>query len=141
MSEQYRGTQQERDVTYFAIALLLALLIFPALAILRIGRILDLRYIAAYAFLLSIMTGFLYRHDKSQAQSGGWRTPESSLHIAELLGGWPGAFLAQRVVRHKIFKTSYQIVFWMIITLHEFIAFDFVQQWHYSREFLRLLHG
>jgi len=141
MSEQYRGTRPTRDISWFAIVLLLALLIFPALAILRIGRIVDLRYIAAYAFLLSIVTGFLYRHDKRQAQSGGWRTPESTLHLLELLGGWPGAYLAQRILRHKISKTSYQVIFWMIITLHEFIALDFIQHWRYSRDFLQLFQS
>ena len=35
-----------------------------------------------------------------------------------LLGGWPGAFLAQRYFRHKTQKVSFQIVSWLIVALH-----------------------
>jgi hypothetical protein len=41
-----------------------------------------------------------------------WRTPEKVLHASELLGGWPGALLAQQLFRHKTRKVSYQLVFW-----------------------------
>jgi uncharacterized membrane protein YsdA (DUF1294 family) len=36
----------------------------------------------------------------------------------ELVGGWPGALLAQQVFRHKTRKLSYQVVFWTIVVLH-----------------------
>jgi uncharacterized membrane protein YsdA (DUF1294 family) len=35
-----------------------------------------------------------------------------------LLGGWPGALIAQRVFHHKWKKTRYVIVFWMIGGIH-----------------------
>jgi len=60
-----------------------------------------------------------YWHDKGRALSGGRRTPESSLHLVELLGGWPGALLAQQVFRHKTRKPSYQLLFWLIVTAHQ----------------------
>jgi uncharacterized membrane protein YsdA (DUF1294 family) len=44
--------------------------------------------------------------------------PESSLHLIELLGGWPGAYLAQQTMRHKTVKASYQVVYWLIVLLH-----------------------
>jgi hypothetical protein len=31
------------------------------------------------------------------------------------MGGWPGAFVAQRRLRHKCVKRKYQIVFWLIV--------------------------
>jgi uncharacterized membrane protein YsdA (DUF1294 family) len=40
------------------------------------------------------------------------------LHASELLGGWPGALVAQQVFRHKTRKLSYQSAFWLIVTLH-----------------------
>jgi hypothetical protein len=49
----------------------------------------------------SVATYRLYVFDKLQAVRGRWRLPETSLRLAELGGGWPGAFLAQRRVRHK----------------------------------------
>lgn len=42
------------------------------------------------------------------AERGRWRTPENTLHVAELLGGWPGALVAQQLFRHKTRKISYQ---------------------------------
>ena len=38
-------------------------------------------------------------------------TPEAMLHLLELLGGWPAAWLAQRVLRHKSRKERYQLAF------------------------------
>lgn len=47
-----------------------------------------------------------------------WRIQELHLHLAELLGGWPGALVAQCWLRHKCSKRSYQTVFWVIVFLH-----------------------
>jgi len=82
-----------------------------------------------YAFLTTL-TILFYGADKKRALSSRWRIPEIYLHLLELMGGWPGALLAQRNFRHKLSKTSYQRVFWGIVVLHGlvwilFIAFDF----------------
>ncbi|WP_426110718.1 DUF1294 domain-containing protein [Pseudomonas sp. DSP3-2-2] len=73
---------------------------------------------------MSLLTFGLYWRDKRQARLDGWRTPEKVLHGAELLGGWPGALLAQQVFRHKTRKVSYQLVFWLIILLHQVVWID-----------------
>jgi len=67
--------------------------------------------------------------DKRKAASGEWRTPEATLHLFELLGGWPGAFLAQRIFRHKTAKAGYQIVFWLIVVGYECVAIDYLLGW------------
>jgi uncharacterized membrane protein YsdA (DUF1294 family) len=59
--------------------------------------------------------------------------PEAKLHIMELLGGWPGAFLAQRRFRHKCSKVSYQVVFWVIALTNQLVAFDSLQGWKWMR--------
>ena len=69
--------------------------------------------------LVSLFSFCQYWLDKQHAQKGRWRTPENSLHIAELAGGWPGALLAQQVFRHKTRKASFQLVFWAIVALHQ----------------------
>lgn len=74
---------------------------------------------AAIYLLMSVLAFGMYGHDKKRAQSNARRTPEKLLHGAELLGGWPGALLAQQVFRHKTRKVSYQVVFWLIVLLHE----------------------
>lgn len=60
----------------------------------------------------------VYANDKKKAKTGEWRTTESFLHWIELLGGWPGALFAQREIRHKNNKSSYQIIFLGIVFLH-----------------------
>ncbi|WP_373388209.1 DUF1294 domain-containing protein [Pseudomonas alcaligenes] len=77
----------------------------------------------AYA-LLSLFSFCQYWLDKQSAQKGRWRTPENSLHIAELAGGWPGALVAQQVFRHKTRKVSFQLVFWAIVALHQAFWLD-----------------
>lgn len=48
----------------------------------------------------------------------------AQLHAVELLGGWPGALLAQQLLRHKTKKTSYQVVFWLIVLMHQIYWLD-----------------
>lgn len=119
--------------------LLVALLLIPSLAGLRLARSFDPRFVLGYFVAISGFTFWLYWHDKRRAETDGWRTPESTLHFAELLGGWAAAFLAQRTLRHKISKTSYQVAFWAIVAVHEAASFDFLSEWRYSQAAIRLL--
>ncbi len=66
----------------------------------------------------SLITFVAYWLDKSAAQTGRWRTAESTLHLFALAGGWPGALAAQRVLRHKSIKQEFQFVFWMTVLLN-----------------------
>ena len=59
-----------------------------------------------------------YRVDKSAAQSGRWRTAESTLHALALIGGWPGALIAQRLFHHKSRKASFQVAFLATVALN-----------------------
>jgi uncharacterized membrane protein YsdA (DUF1294 family)/cold shock CspA family protein len=68
--------------------------------------------------VMSLLTFVLYADDKSRAKRGDWRTPEQTLHLCEFVGGWLGGFIAQRRLRHKNIKRSYQIVFWAIAIFH-----------------------
>lgn len=59
-----------------------------------------------------------YGIDKRRAQTGSRRISEKNLIFIGLLGGWPGAFAAQQVFRHKTQKLSFQIVFWGTVVTH-----------------------
>lgn len=59
-----------------------------------------------------------YALDKSAARSDRWRTKESTLHLFALVGGWPGALAAQRLLRHKSRKLSFQVLFWATVLLN-----------------------
>ncbi len=65
--------------------------------------------------LLSVITYGVYSGDKQAAESGRRRTPENTLHLLALLGGWPGAAIAQRRLRHKTAKQSFRSVYWLTV--------------------------
>lgn len=79
--------------------------------------------LAAYA-IVSALAFLLYLADKRKARLDHWRIPENVLHGVELAGGWPGALLAQQVFRHKTRKLSFQLLFWMIVLLHQVFWID-----------------
>lgn len=78
-------------------------------------------------YLAASLLSFLqYWLDKRSAQRGDRRTPENTLHLLELAGGWPGALLAQQTLRHKTRKVSYQAVFWLIVAVHQAFWVDWL---------------
>jgi uncharacterized membrane protein YsdA (DUF1294 family)/cold shock CspA family protein len=71
------------------------------------------------AYLLaSCVAYFAYFFDKAASLNGQRRTPESTLHFFSLVGGWPGAMLAQRTLRHKTQKRSFQVTYWATVVLN-----------------------
>ncbi|MCU7853448.1 MAG: DUF1294 domain-containing protein [Candidatus Thiodiazotropha sp. (ex Monitilora ramsayi)] len=67
---------------------------------------------------VSLITFVMYARDKSAARRGAWRTKESTLHILSLLGGWPGALVAQQKLRHKSKKQSFRAVLWITVIVN-----------------------
>lgn len=117
-----------------AAAILLALLLAcPVYALTRLSIQVDWRLLIAAPATVSLFTYLAYRHDKRCAENGGWRVSEATLHFCELIGGWPGAYLAQRMYRHKTAKVSYQITFWGIVALHQFAAIDSLIAWRFTK--------
>lgn len=68
--------------------------------------------------VMSVVSFGLYWMDKGRARTGRWRISEATLHASEMFGGWPGAWVAQRVFRHKWQKGSYMLIFWTIVAAH-----------------------
>lgn len=66
----------------------------------------------------SIFAFAAYALDKSAAKNNQWRTEEGTLHLLGLIGGWPGALIAQRFLRHKSKEQSLQITFWVTVMLN-----------------------
>jgi uncharacterized membrane protein YsdA (DUF1294 family)/cold shock CspA family protein len=72
-----------------------------------------------FIYLLgSVATYAAYALDKSAAQKGRWRTSENTLHLLALVGGWPGALVAQNKMRHKTRKQPFRAVFWITVVLN-----------------------
>ena len=59
-----------------------------------------------------------YAIDKAAARAGRRRTPESTLLLLGLGGGWPGAILAQQLLRHKSSKQPFRMKFWVTVVLN-----------------------
>jgi uncharacterized membrane protein YsdA (DUF1294 family) len=70
-------------------------------------------YLAASAASIVV-----YAVDKSAARHGRWRARESALHLLALMGGWPGALVAQRLFRHKSRKPSFQAAFRLTVVVN-----------------------
>ncbi len=73
--------------------------------------------IHAYLIALNVVTLVLYGFDKRQAIKSGMRVPEIVLYFLALIGGSPAAGVAQIIFRHKTKKTSFRVVFFLIVTL------------------------
>src|SRR5512137_1245638 len=117
-----------------SLLVLAGLLTLPILAVLRLDW--DWRWAGVYALVLNGATYWTYAVDERRAGANGWRVAEWHLHLLEALGGWPGAFLAQRRLRHKCSKASYQTVFWLIVLAYQVVAIDSLREWRIARAVL-----
>lgn len=91
--------------------LLVALLVSSAYWGLRIGLL------WSYLLAINVATIAFYGHDKRRAGTSGRRVPEKVLHALAFAGGTPGAFVAQKLFRHKTIKGEFRRVFWVICIL------------------------
>lgn len=98
-------------------ALMIAAIFLALVACLALAGRLPLAVLAVY--LVASATAFAaYAVDKSAAVTGQWRTPESTLHLLGLAGGWPGALIARHVLNHKSKKQDFIISFWATVILN-----------------------
>ena len=81
------------------------------------SKIIRLEVVYLYA-ILSVVAFLMYANDKNAAEWGRWRTSENKLHTLSLLGGWPGAALAQSFLRHKSKKVSFRVSYWITVIIN-----------------------
>ena len=60
----------------------------------------------------SLVAFAAYGIDKAAARRQATRISEQTLLILGLIGGWPGALVAQQVFRHKTRKRTFRRAFW-----------------------------
>lgn len=126
-----RSSSGRLDAAIFAE--LVVLLLLPTIACTHVATRIDARILAGVVLAMSAFAFLAIWSDKRRAEAGEQRIPEATLHLLEFLGGWPGAFLAQRTFRHKTSKISYQVTFWVIVLVHQFVALDFLLGWSLIR--------
>jgi len=70
-------------------------------------------------YLMASSLAFVfYKRHRAMDINHQRRIPENTLHLWSLIGGWPGAALAEKLVHHKSRKRSFQIVYWITIVLN-----------------------
>ena len=98
-------------------ACLFALSFIGAVAILTFMG--NLHWLIPTGYVTASLLAFCaYAFDKSAAMNRRWRISEKHLHSLSMLGGWPGALVAQRLFMHKSKKASFQVAFWLIVVVH-----------------------
>lgn len=97
------------------------MLVIPAFVVLFafVASQWSVKPVVAMAYPVASLLAFMaYALDKSAAIQGRWRISESSLHVLSLACGWPGALLAQQLLRHKSSKRSFQTTYWGTVVLN-----------------------
>nr|WP_298772042.1 DUF1294 domain-containing protein [uncultured Shewanella sp.] len=67
---------------------------------------------------MSLVTFCAFAIDKSAARKSKWRTKERTLHLLSLLCGWPGALIAQKLLRHKTQKQPFKKGLFFVIIIN-----------------------
>lgn len=97
-----------------ALAIPAFVLVYAAVALLwRVPAWVAGLYLAASAICFAA-----YAIDKSAASAGRWRIAERTLLLLGLAGGWPGAIVAQQLLRHKTSKAAFRVAFWGTVVLN-----------------------
>ncbi|GAA0816346.1 cold shock and DUF1294 domain-containing protein [Colwellia asteriadis] len=109
------ASHAEKHVNKFSIYL--AVLFLGAILVALIFGYLPINLVLLYLGA-STLCFVSYAHDKNKAKRGAWRTPESTLHLLALAGGWPGAAIAQQTLRHKSKKATFRFVFWLTVIIN-----------------------
>ncbi len=114
LPHQMDSPQSNSGVTFFMLLMLAWLaLISWAIATKHLPF-----WVAGLALGLNLLTFYMYWLDKYAAQKRQWRTKEDTLHLLSLLGGWPGAWFAQQILRHKSRKAAFRTTYWGTTVLH-----------------------
>jgi len=74
--------------------------------------------LAGLAVLINGLTFVAFGLDKRRAEAGEWRVPERVLLLLALIGGSPGAKLAQHWYCHKTRKQPFRALLNAILVLH-----------------------
>jgi len=108
----HSGSAQWGTATYFAILAFLALYLLASI-LWRVPAWVAGIYVGA-----SLLAFAIYAADKSAAATAARRVSESTLLAVGLVGGWPGAIVAQQLLRHKSSKASFRSAFWGTVALN-----------------------
>lgn len=78
-------------------------------------------WVAGAYCVASVVCFVVYAIDKSAAAAERRRVSEATLLVLGLVGGWPGAIVAQQVLRHKSNKASFRASFWLTVIINALV--------------------
>jgi uncharacterized membrane protein YsdA (DUF1294 family) len=87
------------------------------LALAAVGSLFTSRPFIMWLLLVNLLTLVIYGADKLSARKAWRRVPESTLLVFGVVGGWPGAMVAQQVFRHKTQKQPFKTWFFISVIL------------------------
>ncbi|WP_063355112.1 DUF1294 domain-containing protein [Shewanella mangrovi] len=114
-AKQRQHRQQKHQAGRSSLAWSLTL--WPMLALASWQHLLPF-YTPVWYFTMSLICYIAYAKDKAAAQQDSWRVAENTLQLQALIGGWPGALLAQQRLRHKSVKPEFRRVFVLMVLLN-----------------------
>lgn len=114
--QQRQAVRQAKQTNEIAInfTLIFGVVFLLALAGLFLAKILPV-WVMGWYVAITIATFAMYAHDKNSAQTNSWRVQESSLHKLSLLGGWVGAGVAHKTLRHKSQKPEFRQRYYLTV--------------------------
>ncbi len=105
--------KEKKGVVYSLLALVFFVVVMLSVFFSKLSPLILILYL-----VVSLFTYLIYAKDKRAAKKGKWRTPENTLHLLALSGGWPGAMIAQQQLRHKSSKQPFRFIFWITVLLN-----------------------
>lgn len=103
--------QKQKQQLMLAVGFYVVLVLIAAMGKLSWG-------VVGWYVLIGAVTYLVYAKDKQAAQQGTWRTPESTLHLLSVLGGWAGAMMAQSYLRHKTQKPEFRLMYYPTVLVN-----------------------
>jgi uncharacterized membrane protein YsdA (DUF1294 family) len=115
-------------IRWWHLAVILPFLVTPLYALSQVLRSSDWPIAGGYLFAVSVVSLLAYRFDKMYERKGRIGVSDSVFHTLALLGGWPGAFIAQRKYAPSR-GIGFHVFFWMIVLLHHLVAIEYLRGW------------
>lgn len=110
---------KRRPIRFFLIVFGLAAVLGAVL----LHFLLDWGWLAAWLTSANVFALFLWGFDKFQSRRGGWRVPETALHLVALAGATPASLAAMQLFRHKTLKTHFVILYSILLVFQLALVF------------------
>lgn len=114
--QKYEAYQERQEQKHGKLNLWCAFAMGYFIALSVVCMLFDLPlWIIGIYVMMGIVSFMMYYKDKASAQTDGWRTPESTLHLVDALGGWIGATFAHKILNHKATKPKFRALFFVTV--------------------------